>query len=360
MQELVNSFQSSDLLNALKSKNKNPFTYSYEKNFPNGIKISKVVEPEIKGLSFGSEISFPIPKLGYLNNVILTSNLTVATDETAVALNLGANLWEWIELRASDKVIQRITPEYIVLRIHEKNEALRDKIDTIINPSSPLNISSGCVCTPLFFFCFDSFHLNFDTFFMENLSVVAKLKTNYLEMGFVNALPTSITNSIQCEFVKLAEKPPTKDYNVLGYKSILWKKVALDSGATSYKFPFESDKDVFAIHFVIRNYFAYYDVEKLKVYYNNQIVSEKSKEMNALSGGWSSDFIDASETALGTFSHWFSLNKDRQQNSMTINSKLASIDMELEFASIGSGYTLYILVEYFNISCINPYGIIEN
>ncbi len=223
---VISSNQSSVILRSLAEAEVMPLEYEIAPSYPllgKQYKELQTTSGAAVGAMNGQEIAFNINKSMLLRDMMIKTTFTTTTTtmDTAVEQMPGLMMYEWIQLRTNNKVIQTMSDSAIIARVEESSENVKTAIyrralplvvtTEVLNATST---SASVTYTPVFSSFFEDTRNNFDLNFYEQLSLNCKFNTT-VKAGF---LATTTTIGIVTLWV-WTYRPDDKYYDYLRSKN---------------------------------------------------------------------------------------------------------------------------------------------
>jgi len=175
----------SPLQSTLNSALKSSMAYSISKNYPNlathVIKISPNIQSS--GDPVGKNLTFCIPKYGYIDGMVIESVLTGGDNSVVDDSNYGERIFSNISWNAHSKTICQQTPLSCRINGSHRGFSTASAHVTLVNPQA--SFASGVVTTiftPFYTSFFEGPKTSFDATFAEQTEVVCTINS-LLGMG---------------------------------------------------------------------------------------------------------------------------------------------------------------------------------
>lgn len=324
----------------------NPFSYSAPNQSINHQKnVFTVVPTYGPGTIYNRRMTFEIPKnVGYLSELYLETQITSSGDNSSIQDRLGSRIYKkiYIETQRGPNQIQENTPDYINARI----DLLQNKELMIasMEPNPTLSATTSTVYTPLFF------TLGYDTNFVETIQINAITNDSYNLMGLSSNTITNIVSKLYLITYTIFDSFRTPS-RMISYNCYSEEPVAITTSSTSTRTFLECDKQITAIHMVIRNT----NQEYFRI--NSFSLESSGKELFPTVPS----FINNNNCDIGmTYTFYLNSNRDRTTLAGLNLDGLQPLELIVNYDTIGSDYSLYIFYEYSTIINISSLGSIDS
>ncbi len=361
MFQVKNALYDSPLLNTLENNTVNPFNYSINPGVSYGLKNKQIVYPQKGGVStsvYGQKLVFKVPKNGYLAQCFVECTLTCTGDNSGAEDRIGARVFSNISFQTvqGSKDLQRLQPLYTNSRIDQLDANLSSHIESSVEPDSSFN-NNTVVCYAPCFFWFSERPQNFlNTDILEDFQVECVVSDTKELIGLEEDL-TAVSFRLICTYYTLFDVYQVpKQLQMLSFDTYYETPIAVEAGATSLKVILDCNKTVYNMHMaLVSANQEYHRINNFHLKTENKTVTECNRRTN-----YSLYSYEQTETLTGTFSYWFSLQKVRYTNTLSLPMlKLPSKELLIEFDEIPAGYTAYIFFEYWTIISIDSNGSLD-
>ena len=306
--------------------------------------VNGIQGPYVTDSIYNRRFVFEIPKnIGYISELYIQTTITCTGDNSTIQDRLGSRVYKDIYLQTlkGPNIIQHIRPDYTNARTDLMT--FKQLILSSMEPDTTFNNTTVNVYTPLFI------STGFDTNFVEPLQISAKINDSYTTMGLSSNTITAITAKLYIVSHTI-ESCLRKSYRMISYNVFYEEPVAITTSSTSTKTFIECDKQVSAVHMVIRSTGQeYFRINSFQLTSNDlDIVPIMPSVLNN------------NNCDIGmTYSYYFNSTKDRLSLAGLNLDDLDPLELTVNYNTIGAGYSLYIFFEYSTVINISPLGSIS-
>lgn len=301
---------------------------------PRGVNHNKVLFPILKHTSlFNNDFYFNLPQLGYLSQATLKIDLTSDISNNMVEDYIGTKLIKTIQLERFGRRLTGITTLYTNSRIDQltNNDNILDAISKHFDNSVSWYI-------PMFL---PFIERPLDT--THNTDLQLKVST----------IPFEVSNLINVDTfdISLIVRYFTYEYHPMPALQTwcMWDTesptpIVIPTGSSQLKYHFNTDKNVFGIHFGIQNNeHVYHRITSYEIYVDNTVLTTVYMDGNFEIG---SENVARRSSMIG--SYYTNPKPQRYQEINPISLRyLDNIYLVLNFANIPSGYSLEVCYEYY-------------
>ncbi len=351
MFQVKNAMIESPLLFALDNNTVNPFHYSLPPGLTYGLKNKVIVYPARHGSDaqiYGRRFVFDIPRNGMLAQAFVECSLTCTGDNSAIKDRLGSRVFAEVSMRTTDghKTIQSLSPLYTHSRIDQLDSNLASHIESAVEPDQDFNNTTVVCFTPCFFW-FSERPQNFlNTDALENLHVQCVVNDSKESMGLDADITAASFRLILTYYTMFEPVPIPRAFNVLAYNTFYEEPLALTTGDTSAVINLTCPHTVFNMHLALVDADQnYHRIDNFEIRTDNKMITECNRRTN-----FSMYAYEQTESLTGSFVYWFSLLKNRTNNSMALVLKnLGATQLKVEFDAVPEGFSLHVFFEYWTL-----------
>ncbi len=322
---------------------------SIDRNLPSCVKyIQKMDSRET-----GEGLAFDFPTTGFLSNMYLELTLTTSQDKSSEEDLLATRIFDRITLKQHNKIIQSLTPEYIISRIDQEPKEKRDALHFVSSPQEDWNNNTVTVRCPLFFSCLEHSKKNFLLDYVRRLELVCEQPDD--DSFTLSAKLVCVLMNYEKEFYNAHIKNAMNgSVGTLSY-DIHCDSVALTTGSTSTKLYLTATQLVQSVHVLIKNASgSIFKINSFDLVVNSQKVVDNASIETLIFDNKFTEYHAGNRPLV----HFFSRDKTRLEHTGALNFNGLSEDkyITVNYDTIPAGYTLHVVCEYLTVMQLDVYG----